>query len=75
MTSDSLYCKAETLFLKQSKAGGDGIRVVEDPPVPRDFLQRILKAQRRAVGAVGRHGFDHVGNRQDFRFRQKIVSF
>ena len=43
-----LYCKGEALFLKQFKAGGDGIRVVQNPPVSGNFLQRILTKEEIA---------------------------
>ena len=50
------------------------LRVVACAPSADDFLQRLAGAERGTIGAMGTHGLDDVGDRQDARLEDDLLA-
>ena len=55
------------------QAGIDTRGVIQRASACTDFVKSRFQAERGTVGAVRRHGLDHIGNGQNLGFQEDVL--
>jgi hypothetical protein len=73
--SESSIRHLVALLLEKPHAGFDDSRIIQDAFLGLDLVQGGPDAQGRAVGSMGSHRFDHIGDAEDAGLDEDIVPF